>query len=277
MGKFDDRGLGGGLGQLVDLDRYPIHDLDGAAASRLIARCREALVATDCCVLSDFLSPSALARMADEAEALTSAAYHGGGVVNVYYGDADPSLPPDHPKNTFFDRPVGIVAYDQIPRRDALRRLYERDELTRFVAATVGIERLYPVNDPYQPLSIMVLSDGEGMGWHFDVSDFTVTLVLSAPEAGGAFEFVHNIRTDQDANHDALTNLFAGDRAGVHHIPPRPGTLVIFQGRNSVHHVTPVEGDRLRLMAVLTYDTVPDAVIPHEANVATYGPRVARR
>ena len=276
MGEISNPGFGGGLSQLVDLDRYPIHDLDGKAGGHLIARCRAALAASDHCILPDFVTSSALAQMVDEANAVAPVAYYGGGEVNVYYGDGDSRLPSDHPENMLFERSVGIVAYDQIPNPNALRRLYECGDMISFVAAAVGVDRLYPVNDPYQPLSIMVLADGDGMGWHFDVSDFTVTLLLSAPEAGGAFEFVHNIRTAEDPGHDALRNLFAGDRKGVRHIPPRPGSLLIFQGRNSIHHVTPVKGERLRLMAVLTYDTVPDAVIPDEANVATYGPRVTR-
>jgi hypothetical protein len=34
-----------------------------------------------------------------------------------------------------------------------------------------------------------------------------------------------------------------------------PGTLLLFEGRNSIHRVTPIRGRITRLVALLAYDT----------------------
>ncbi len=40
----------------------------------------------------------------------------------------------------------------------------------------------------------------------------------------------------------------------------RPGTLLVFEGRHSLHRVSPVEGSRLRHVGLLAYDTKPGTV-----------------
>ena len=126
------------------------------------------------------------------------------------------------------------------------------------------LKRLYPVNDPYQPLSIMVLSDGEGMGWHFDpVERRSTSAGLRAERASrrvGRSSSCSNIRTD--AAMPIMTPLrkpFDGRSGGrpSHSAAARHLWSSFRCRRFRSRHVTPVEGDRLRLMAVLTYDTVP--------------------
>ena len=263
------------LGDLVDLAAYPIDDLDGERARALVARCRAELAGSNSCFLPRFVTLSALRRMQDQARRVATLAWFGGGRVNAYYDEGDPSFPARHPRNVFFDRPVGIVAYDQMAPDSALCRLYLQDELIEFLRRVVDVDELHRVNDRYQPISVMVLKGGQTMGWHFDVSEFTVTMLLQAPEAGGDFEFVHNIRSADDPSYDAIGALYEGDRSRVRVVAPEPGALFVFQGRHSLHHVTEVVGARDRLMAVLTFDTVAGATIDEATNVATYGPRVA--
>ena len=86
----------------------------------------------------------------------------------------------------------------------------------------------------------------------------TVTLMLQAPEAGGAFEMVPNVRSDSDPNHDYLRAVVQGERPqDIVEVAREPGSLYIFRGSNSVHRVSPVTGDTLRIMGVLVYETEP--------------------
>ena len=57
---------------------------------------------------------------------------------------------------------------------------------------------------------------GDELGWHFDGADFVVTLLLQAPEAGGAFEFAPMLRSEDDRNDEGVRALLAGDER------PRP-------------------------------------------------------
>ena len=101
--------------------------------------------------------------------------------------------------------------------------------------------------------------DGGEHGWHFDESEFTVTLMLQAPETGGAFEYVPQIRGRADEK-DIVGRVLDGDRNGVVELPFTAGTLLIFGGNQTLHRVTRVGGKRARLVPVLCYAEEPDLV-----------------
>ena len=61
----------------------------------------------------------------------------------------------------------------------------------------------------------------------------------------------------------------------VRTLPRRPGTLTIFKGRHAMHRVTEVRGQRQRVSALLSYDSLPDQFASDETNAFIYGPRVA--
>ena len=50
-----------------------------------------------------------------------------------------------------------------------------------------------------------------------------------------------------------------------------PGTLMIFAGRNSIHRVSAVRGDVPRIVALLSYDTRPDADSSEVFKFVRYG------
>ena len=51
----------------------------------------------------------------------------------------------------------------------------------------------------------------------------------------------------------------------------RPGTLLIFGGRTSLHRVSPLAGERLRHVGLLAYDTEPDRVGTEALRHTRYG------
>jgi hypothetical protein len=52
-----------------------------------------------------------------------------------------------------------------------------------------------------------------------------------------------------------------------------PGALCIFKGCNSLHRVTPVSGNSLRIMGVFVYEFAPGVTGDPEVNATIYGPR----
>ena len=66
---------------------------------------------------------------------------------------------------------------------NALRRLYEWEPLVAFVAACLGKERLVRYADPLGALNVAVMEDGDELEWHFDQTDFVVSLALQNAEA----------------------------------------------------------------------------------------------
>jgi hypothetical protein len=85
-----------------------------------------------------------------------------------------------------------------------------------------------------------------------------VSLAIQASRAGGLFECATRIRSDADENYAAVARVLAGEAPGqVEVFAMVPGTLMIFQGRHSLHRVSPVEGEVPRYVALLAYDTRP--------------------
>ena len=175
---------------------------------------------------------------------------------NVYLAHDDPGAPPGdvtrRQERTF----VGSVPYDRIGPDAALRRLYLWDPLKDFIATVLGKSRLHRFADPLGACSVNVFVDGGEHGWHFDESEFTVTLMLQAPESGGAFEYVPGIR-GRDDERAIVAAVLDGARDIVHELPFTAGTLLVFGGRQTLHRVTRVQGTRPRLVPVLTYAERP--------------------
>ncbi|MCK6451988.1 MAG: hypothetical protein L6R19_14205 [Alphaproteobacteria bacterium] len=263
---------------LVDLARYPIHEPHGAGRA-LVEECRRQLGDTGACNLDGFLLPASVAAMAAEARGLEHLAHRTPNSRGTAYLDApDESVAEDHPRRRLQPTSVGAIAYDLIPAASPLRRLYESPALIAFLEAALGKGRLYRYADPLGALNIAVMTQGESLLWHFDQTDFVVSILLQECERGGDFEYVPNIRTPDEENYLRVKRLLDGGRSGIVRLDARPGTLALFQGRYSIHRVTPVEGRTPRYIALLGYDTKPGTMSSDRLKQRRYGrtgPRVA--
>ena len=50
-----------------------------------------------------------------------------------------------------------------------------------------------------------------------------------------------------------------------------PGTLLVFEGRHSLHRVSPIEGATTRLVALFGYDTKPGTMSSDLLKMIRYG------
>ncbi|MHB8382610.1 MAG: HalD/BesD family halogenase [Candidatus Binataceae bacterium] len=257
--------------ELIDLERYPILDLASAQARTLARECRDQLDRTGACELPGFLRPAAVATLVREADELAREAYHSVVTGTAYLEAPAASWPADHPRRHFDKTSVGVVAYDQFPPHSPMRRLFEFEPLMEFIAAAIGKEQLYRYADPMGALNLAVMGDGERLHWHYDQTDFVTSLALRPADAGGDFEYVPLIRSSTDENYPRVKRLFEGEPEGVVRVPMNPGTLLLFEGRNSIHRVTPIRGATPRLVALLAYDTRPDTRSSKTLQMARYG------
>ena len=130
---------------------------------------------------------------------------------------------------------------------------------------------LYRYADPLGALNLAVMTDGDELQWHFDQTDFVVSLALQDADEGGDFEVVPHIRSASDERYDAVKRLFEGARDTVVRLPMRPGTLLIFEGRYSIHRVSPIHGTTPRHVALLAYDTKPGTCSTEVLRLSRYG------
>lgn len=242
--------------RMVDLARYPIADPGSAAGAAFRQACRKRFLEDGLCMLPEFIRPEALETLARVAEGFAGDAWFCRSTHNVYLTGHDPATPAGdvaiRQERTF----VGSIPYDRIGKGSSLRRLYLWDPLKDFVGAVLGKDRLYRFADPLGACSVNVFVDGGEHGWHFDESEFTVTLMLQPPESGGAFEYVPRIRGREDEQ-AIVGAVLDGDRAGVVELPFTAGALLVFGGRQTLHRVTRVHGARPRLVPVLCYAERP--------------------
>lgn len=256
---------------LIDLATYPIDDLDGPEGQALVESCRLRLARSGALDLPGFLRPDAITLLAEEANGLEDHAHQYATEHNVYFDPPDDTLPPDHPRRHRVRTNKGNVPYDLIPRGSLLRTIYEWDAVLAFVAAVLGEPRLYRHQDPMAALNINVHAEGQELGWHFDRTDFAITLSLQQCEAGGTFEFVPNLRSADDENYPAVAAILAGGTEGLCRTDAAPGTLTLFRGHFSLHRVTPGTGPRKRLMAALSYVREPNVTFSAYARQLFYG------
>ena len=93
-----------------------------------------------------------------------------------------------------------------------IRRLYEWPELTRFVAAILGLDEIFPYADPLGALNLAVMTDGDQLQWHFDQTDFVVSLAIQDADVGGDFEVSPRIRTRRRRALRRRRRVLAGER-----------------------------------------------------------------
>lgn len=256
---------------ILDLDTYPLDRVESSAWKALVARCRVDLAAQGMFNLDGLMRPGAakaeMHRLAPlfESESFTHAREH-----NIYFLKTIDGLAPDHPALRRFRTSNRTLCADQISG-GALERLYDWPPFARFLAATMGRARLHVMDDPLARINVMSYAEGQTLNWHFDRSEFTTTLLLQAPEAGGAFEYRTDLRSEDDPNYEGVARMLDGRDDQVRRLTLSPGTLNVFKGRNTAHRVTPVRVATPRVIAVFSYYDNPGVTFSKEERIGFYG------
>ena len=246
--------------------RHPIHEAE------FRHRCRNELETEGVLVLRDFFTDEVIQQAAEESAALEASAFYSNAVHNVYLTATDPELTGTHP----FNRPVvsnkGLIADDLIATNSPLREIYADPRFRAFLGFVLGLESLYPYPDELSTIVISVASEGMELGWHFDTSASSVTMLLQSPDGGGVFEYVPEVR-DADAGDMGFARVkrVLDGREPVRTLDFSPGDLVVFRGRNALHRVTTVDGSTTRSVVILAFNERPDASMSQEALRTFFG------
>lgn len=256
---------------LVNLAEYPITSPDTPQYRRLIDSCLEQLRTSGYCLLQNFLTRKAVELMAGEASELKAVAFHNTLIGNAYLTPDDPSLPEEDPRRIQDTTALGAIAFDQIPEHNLIRSLYLWDGLLDFLSEALGRGRLYRYADPLGALTLAVMKEGDHLRWHFDQTDFVVSMLLQDCEAGGRYQVFPMTRSTDNENYGRVKEILGGSTEGMMELEIKPGCLVLFEGRNSLHRVTEVKGETDRLIALLGYDTKPEVVSNDYLKMIRYG------
>jgi predicted 2-oxoglutarate/Fe(II)-dependent dioxygenase YbiX len=89
---------------------------------------------------------------------------------------------------------------------------------------------------------------------------------------GGDFQYVRDLRytTSGDLDFEAVRQVLNDERE-PQDLRMDPGTLVLFRGRESIHRVTPAQGQQTRVLAVLAYNSQSGIELSESSRMTFYG------
>ena len=260
------------LKTIVDLERYPIQDLNSPKIKETIKKCKNDLDKFSCATIPNFILFESLEVMNAELKKHINEVYMSKESINAYlYSKDDSSLPIDHPKRIFMDRDNGYLNSDLFEKDSEMKFLYVQKELLKFVSACLGVSPIYRWADPLACHAYNVMKPNGILPWHFDSCEFSLSILMQKPEKGGIFEYCPNIREPGNENFKEVKKILDGDRTRVRQLKLDPGDLQIFKGRFTLHRVTKVEGNRSRYLCIPAYVLDPWRVNTPEHSRAIYG------
>lgn len=254
------------LHEIIELNRYPIDSEDFRFS------CKAELDEHGVLVLPDFLTAGAIRSVVNEGEVHADKAFYTKSDHNVYLQPEDTQFASDHARNRLVQSSKGCITTDQIPEDSLLHALYENADFKAFLCKVLDEQSLHEYADPLSSINLHYASAGQELGWHFDNSSFAITLLVQRPTAGAEFQYVKDVRHADtgDMNYAGAASILNGDTA-VTTLSMDPGCLVLFRGRDSMHRVTPTEGDVTRMLVVLAYNTQPGVSLSESARTTFYG------
>lgn len=254
------------LNEIIDLEAFPIDDAEFRAA------CKKQFEDAGVFVMRGFVRKNAIDTVRDEGIANKDKVFKSTKQHNVYLTPKDDRFADDHARNRLVTSSKGCITDDLMPQLSPLRQLYDAPVFRSFLCDVLGEKEIHEYADPLSSINLHFAEKGEELGWHFDNSSFAITLMVQAPEKGGTFEYVNDVR-DADSGEMGFTQVdeILDGKAPVEVVEADAGTLVFFRGRNSIHRVSPNEGDLTRILAVLAYNSEPDVELSEAARMTFYG------
>jgi hypothetical protein len=254
------------LPAIIDLDKHPLDD------AAYVAQCRATLDRHGVLVLRHFLRAPAIAAIRQEGETHAHRAFFAASRHNVYLKPQDDALPADHARNRAVVSSKGCITDDLIPPDSGLRGVYDAPAFRSFLCGVLGETAVHPYADRLSSINLHYAHTGQELGWHFDNSQFAITLLIQKPQAGGVFEYVGGLRDADrgDMNYEGVRRALDGEMP-VQQLAIDEGDLVLFRGRNAMHRVTPTEGPVTRMLAVLAYNGQPGVALSESARMTFYG------
>jgi len=250
---------------------YPLDQPESREYAELVEMCKVSLATNGMFNLPGFFRPGVAQAAADAAKpAMDTDSYKHARRHNVYFQDSMPGIDDDHPAMVKFDTMNHTLCADQLDG-NAVVDIYEWEPFAAFLAATMGKEKLYQMDDKLARVNVQASREGGALNWHFDRSEFTTTILLQAPEVGGQLEYRKDLRTADDQNYDGVAAVLSGDDPEIKQIMPEPGALNVFCGVNTPHRVIPVQGPTDRMIAIFAYFDRPGVVFTAKEQMGFYG------
>jgi hypothetical protein len=259
------------MNNVIDLQRYPLDREGSEEWNRLVEKSRNELNVNGMFNLEGFIKDDHVHLAATQIQpTMDSQSHTHKRTHNIYFTPQINGLDADHPALRKVETVSHTLCADQL-KGNLVSDVYEYPPLLAFLAAVMEKPKLHVMADPLARVNVMSYRHDETLNWHFDRSEFTTTLMLQAPDEGGEFQYRSDLRTAEDANYPGVAELLEGRDPQVQTLKLRAGTLNVFRGKNTAHRVTPVQGNRERMVAVFSYYEKPGVLFSAEEQLGFYG------
>ena len=254
------------LSTVIDTEHHRLNDPDWLADKR------DELDTHGAVQMHSFLKPDALAAVQAEATAGLKDAYFKPQTHNIYLDKGDDAFSESHIRNLRLTSSKGCITDDQIADTSVLKQIYHHPDFISALCFILREEALFPYADNLSSVNVHYARRAEELNWHFDNSSFAVTLMINPATAGGAFEYVRDVRNadDGEMGFETAEAVIKG-RHHINSLSLNAGDLLLFRGRNSLHRVTPVADDSVRHLAVLAYNNQAGISLSETAQMTFYG------
>ena len=255
------------ISEIVNLNNHPI-----IQSQEYIKDCNAKLMDDSILQLDDFLTKKALLNIQKEAINLKKNAFYCSQKHTILLNKKKSKIPNNDPCNIEVISDKGCVPHDLIPKNSFLNILYKSKEFKNFIIKILEIKRIYPYKDNLSSINYNYYEKKQQLGWHFDNASFAITLMIQSPDSGGVFQYTNKGRDYENNYIDKkyILNVIKGKNK-VEKLNVKPGTLILFYGRNYLHRVTPVKSNKPRILVTLNYNLEKGIKLSENARRTFFG------
>ena len=221
-------------------------------------------------IFNSFIGSDGLKILQKEANELKEQSYRSSSEYNVYISEYDNTFSSDSPRNRIMSTSKKCIPNDLIPKDSILQRLYDSSFLKDFFCELLDKENLYPYEDSLSSININYYDKGDALGWHFDNSDYTITLLIKNCTRGGVYEFFNDMRYKDGKEDYAFVEKILDNEVSGTKIDSFEGDLMIFKGNKSIHQVTAVEEGE-RVLVTFNYNETTGISLSEKSRKTFFG------
>jgi hypothetical protein len=255
------------IDKIVNLKKHPIN-----SSNNYIIKCCNKLDKEYILKLDNFLTEKVIKEIRIEAENLKDQAFYCSQLHTILLNKKNKDLDKNDPCNIEMKSNKGCVPHDIIPKNSYLNELYNSVEFRNFIKKILKLDNIYPYKDTLSSINYNYYEIDQQLGWHFDNASFAITLMISSPAKGGVFQYFTEGRDYKNNYIDKnLIKKILDEKIKVNKLKVKPGTLILFYGRNYLHRVTPIKSKKGRVLVTLNYNLEKNIKLSENARKTFFG------
>ena len=221
-------------------------------------------------IFNSFIGSDGLKILQKEANELKEQSYRSSSEYNVYISEYDNDFSPNSPRNRIMSTSKKCIPNDLIPNHSILQKIYDSPLVRSFFLDLLNKDELHPYEDPLSSININYYDKGDALGWHFDNSDYTITLLIKNCLKGGVYEFFNDMRYKNDKEDYDLVEKILDKKVKGTRVNSLEGDLMIFNGNKSIHQVTAVEEGE-RILVTFNYNETKGVSLSEQSRRTFFG------